>query len=239
MTSSEPAAKRIADQINGAKLRGRDGRAYRLMVTDLKPVRPRAGWYYLAVAICGRGGEPSRTPLMMGIVSGGGRGVMPWFEVRLYPTVEFADGTGLDARSAGLEAAMVDLMGVLIPAGGHVMIEYESPGQSQTHRELLLRVPPAATYLGTLMFHAGFRGAFKDWYIAEGGHEGPRKLQANKSPSARTARIAMGEHIAELRTFIKRPLPLGAADADVIAGAQERARKLLKELAPQRPRNRA
>lgn len=239
MTSSEPAAKRIADQINGAELRGRNGRAYRLIVTDLKPVRPRTGWYYLAAAICDGGGAPSRTPLMMGIVSGGGRGVMPWFEMRLYPTVEFADGTDLDARAAGLEAAMVDLIGVLIPAGGHVMIEYESPGQSQTHRELLLRVPPAATHLGATMFHAGFRGAFKDWYISEGGHEGPRKLQANKSPTARAARIAMGEHIAELRAFIKRPLPLGPADAEVIAIARERARELLKELTSAQPRKRA
>src|SRR5260370_42621439 len=106
---------------------------------------------------------------MMGIVIGVGRGVMPWFGVRLYPTVEFADGTGLDARSAGLEAAMVDLIGVLIPAGGHVMIEYESPGQSQTHRELLLRVPAVGHYLGAPMFHTGVRAALHDWVNQRSG----------------------------------------------------------------------
>lgn len=232
MTLVEPAAKRIADKIDGARLNGANRQVYRLAITDLKPVGPRAGWYYHAVAVCDRGGAPSRTPLMMGIVSGGGRGVMPWFEVRLYPTVEMADGVVVDMRAAGVEAAMVDLIGTLIPAGGHMMIEYESPGQSQTHRELLLRVPPAASYLGALMFEAGFRGALKDWYISEGGHEGPRKLQANKSPTPQAARLALREHRAELREFIGRPLPSGLADAEVIKIAQQRARKLLIELAP-------
>src|SRR5579863_1444756 len=237
MTSNEPAAKQIADQINGAEVRGSDRRAYRLIVTELTPVRPRAGWYHLVVAVDSNG-ETSRTSLMIGIVSGGGRGVMPWFEARIYPTLDFADRSTLDARAAGLEAAIIDLMGTLIPPGGHIMIEYESPGQSLTHRELLLRVPPLATHLGALMFHAGFRGAFKDWYISEGGHEGPRKLQANKSPTPRAAHLAKSEHIAELRAFIRHPLPGGRAEAEVIADAQKRARELLEELTRVRPRKR-
>ena len=68
---------------------------------------------------------------------------MPWFEGRIYPWLEFADGERFDARGAGLEAELIKLIGSLVPAGGHLMLEYESPGQSETHRELLLRVPPA------------------------------------------------------------------------------------------------
>lgn len=228
MESKEPAAKRLAAEIDGAKLEGEG--TFILAVTDLRPVRPRAGWYHLAVALTDAKREPSRTPLMTGLVSGGGRLVMPWFEGRLFPTVEMADGTTIDARAQGLEAAFVDLLGKLVPPGGHLMIEYESPGQHETHAELLLRVPPVASYLGSLMFHAGFRGDFKDWYISEGGHEGPRKLQANKSPTAAAARAAMRNHLRDLTAFVKRPLPDRPEDAAAIKRAQERARALLKEL---------
>ncbi len=228
MESTEPAAKRLATRIDGTKLEGEG--TFILAVTDLRPVRPRAGWYHLAVALTDAKREPSRTPLMTGLVSGGGRLVMPWFEGRLFPMVEMADGTTIDARAHRLEAAFVDLLGTLVPPGGHLMIEYESPGQHETHAELLLRVPPVASYLGSLMFHAGFRGDFKDWYISEGGHEGPRKLQANKSPTPTAARDAMQNHLRDLRAFIKRPLPDRPEDAAVIKPAQERARALLKEL---------
>lgn len=230
MTSTEPAAKRIAAKIEGKVLRGAGAHRYRLVLSDLKPVRLRAGWLYIAIRLSDAGGQSSKSPLMMGIVSGGGRGVMPWVECRIYPAVECADGTILDARACGLEAALINLMGKLIPPGGHLMVEYESPGQAETHAELLLRVPPAACYLGSLMFRAGFRGEFKDWYISEGGHEGPRKLQANKSPTPAAARAAMRNHIAELTAFAKRPLPASLADAAVVARAQARARELLKEL---------
>src|SRR5713226_8739383 len=166
MESKEPAAKRLAAEIDGAKLEGEG--TFILAVTHLRPVRPRAGWYHLTVALTDAKREPSltpkpsRTPLMTGLVSGGGRLVMPWFEGRLFPMVEMADGTTIDARAHRLEAAFVDLLGTLVPPGGHLMIEYESPGQHETHAELLLRVPPVASYLGSLMFHAGFRGDFKD-----------------------------------------------------------------------------
>ena len=138
--------------------------------------------------------------------------------------------SALDARAYGLEAALIDRLGELVPDGGHLMVEYESPGQSMTHAELLLRVPPAATYLGALMFHAGFRGAFKDWYISEGGHEGPRKLQANKSPNAAAAQVARRTHVAELTDFIKQAAPTARADAEIVARAQARARMILKEI---------
>jgi hypothetical protein len=240
MESTEPAAKRLVAKIDGARLEGE--RTFVLAVTDLRPVRPRAGWYHLTVALTDAKSEssrtpkpprtpkPSRTPLMTGLVSGGGRLVMPWFEARLFPMVETADGTTIDARAKGLEAAFVDLLGTLVPPGGHLMIEYESPGQHETHEELLLRVPPVASYLGSLMFHAGFRGEFKDWYISEGGHEGPRKLQANKSPTPAAARAAMRNHLRDLTAFVKRPLPDRPEDAAVIKRAQARARALLKEL---------
>jgi hypothetical protein len=223
-------ALQIARRLDGSELRAGDRSSWRVAITRTDSVRPRAGWFHLTVAIAGADGVASRTPIMTGIVSGGGRGVKPWFECRFYPQVAMADGATLDARNCGLEAALIDRLGELVPDGGHLMVEYESPGQSLTHAELLLRVPPAATYLGALMFHAGFRGAFKDWYISEGGHEGPRKLQANKSPNADAARVAMRTHVTELTAFIKQPLPRGRADAEIAARAQARARAVLKDI---------
>jgi hypothetical protein len=154
---------------------------------------------------------------------------MPWVEGCIYPRLDLASGQRFDARGAGLEAELVRTIGRLIPAGGHLMLEYESPGQTETHHELLLRVPPAATHLGALMFAAGFRGHFKDWYISEGGHEGPRKLQANKSPNTAAARKALRSNLDELRRFIKRHPPENAEDATAVTRAQDRARSILKE----------
>ncbi len=224
------AAEQLAARIDETRLKGIDKRAYRLVVADLKPVSMRAGWLYLAIMIADQAGKVSRSPLAMGIVSGGGRLVMPWFELRVYPSVVMADGSQLDARALGLEAGLIDRIGELIPPGGHLMIEYESPGQSETHAELLLRVPPTASHLGSLMYHAGFRGAFKDWYISEGGHEGPRKLQANKSPTPKAVGDARRAHREELSVFIGRELPRDPKDAAIIEKAQERARVILRSL---------
>ncbi len=109
------------------------------------------------------------------------------------------------------------------------MLDYESAGQEETFAELVLGVPPPASYLGFLMFRAGCCGEFKDWYFSEGGHEGPRKLQANKSPDAAAEKLALREHMRRLRAFIRSPMPRGRDDAAIVAGAKARARLLLKE----------
>jgi hypothetical protein len=226
------ASIRILDNLRDGPLAAANGKSYQIKLAELKPVRPRTGWLYVAVAVR-EGSAPaiSRTPLAMGLISGGGRLVKPWMELRIYPTLELADGATLDARAIGLEAAFINLIGEVIPPGGHLMVEYESPGQAETHAELLLRVPPAGSYLGAMMFHAGFRGAFKDWYISEGGHEGPRKLQANKSPTPAAARAALTAHRAELSAFLHRELPEKPEHAAIIRTAQQRAAVLLKKYA--------
>jgi hypothetical protein len=229
--ASEPIAKRIAEQLASRELRDVSGQAFQLSLQELVEVRVRAGWFRFVLGLRDTNGMVSKTPLMEGIISGGGRGVMPWLEGLIYPQLELASMADFDARAAGLEAALIELIGGLVPAGGHLMLEYESPGQTDTHRELLLRVPPAATYLGSLMFRAGFRGHFKDWYISEGGHEGPRKLQANKSPNQAAAREALQANLHDLKEFLRRPLPKSGDDAALIARAQERARSMVKDFA--------
>jgi hypothetical protein len=200
-----------------------------LIVVNPRPVRPRVGWLYMTVMLKDRRGLVSTSPIITGIVSGGGRGVKPWFECRLYPIVEFADHT-LEARSVGVEGEAVHALSDLIPDGGHLMLDYENAGQEETFAELVLRVPPAASYLGSLMFAAGCRGEFKDWYFSEGGHEGPRKLQANKSPDKASAHRALTEHLRQFKAFIRRPLPSDHSQAKIIKTAQQRARRILDGL---------
>ena len=209
------------------RLDGREVSTGELKVLNPRPVRPRTGWLYLTLALKDKRRGVSTSPIATGIVSGGGRGVKAWVECRLYPRVEF-DSHSLDARKAGLEGEVVKILADLIPSGGHLMLDYENAGQEQTFAELVLRVPPAASYLGALMFHAGCRGHFKDWYFSEGGHEGPRKLQANKPPDRKEAMRALRVHSSELKEFIRRPLPKEPGEAAVIEIAKRRAREILK-----------
>jgi hypothetical protein len=222
--SSPPgAAAMLAAKLDGQKL----GR-FRLKVTAIRPVRPRVGWLYVDMALA-EGQEVSSSPFVTAIVSGGGRGVRQWVECRIFPQVEFPQRGSIDARRMGLEAGVIRRLGALIPRGGHLMIDYDSGGQDLTLAELVAQVPPTACYLGELMFRAGFRGQFKDWYFSEGGHEGPRKLQANKSPTSEAERAAIRDHMRVLRQFVRRPLARVGAPSEIIANAVARARGLIRD----------
>lgn len=67
-----------------------------------------------------------------------------------------------------------------IPAGGHLMIEYETGKWLPTQRALLRGTPALETPMGRLLEALGCAASIKDWYFPEGGQEGPRKLQGNK-----------------------------------------------------------
>jgi hypothetical protein len=211
--------------------------AYSLVVSKARPIQPRTGWFRIEIALRDRSSAVSSSPIATGIVSSGGRGAKPWIEGRLFPIVSFANRDAVDARARGLEAKLVKVLAGLIPPGGHLMLDYESAGQEETLAGLVLGVPPAATYMGATMFRAGCRGEFKDWYFPEGGHEGPRKLQANKSPDAASGEHAIREHLRQLRAFVRRPPPRDHAQAVIVARAKTRARLLLKELTHSRRRD--
>jgi hypothetical protein len=224
MTEQTGAALSLVHSFDGHRLG-----LFRLKITGVRPVRPRTGWLYVDIDLADEHDKVSASHFATAIVSGGGRGVQQWVECRIFPQVQFNDGRVVDARKLGLEAGIIRLLGKLIPAGGHLMIDYDSGGQDLTLSELVARVPPAASYLGELMFRAGFRGQFKDWYFSEGGHEGPRKLQANKSPNAAAARAALKEHLGVLRQFVRRPIPKEEPTRSFISKAVARARRLIKD----------
>ncbi len=106
------------------------------------------------------------------------------------------------------EHALFALLGKLVPPGGSLMVEYESPGLEETRAILALGYPPACTPLGHLLLRAGC-ATLRDWYISEGGAEGPRKLQGflplNPEIAAR-AREGLRDVLAAV---VGRPLPPG------------------------------
>lgn len=126
-----------------------------------------------------------------------------WVEVaitRLSPGWTGGVGRPLNADD---ETQLIGWLGELIPRGGHLMIEYDSPDHRETARRLVAGMPPAATPLGLQMLLAGCGVAFRDWYISEGGREGPRKLQGFKPLDAEHARTRAGESIAALDAFLR------------------------------------
>jgi hypothetical protein len=134
------------------------------------------------------GGEWTDTPVLEGIHSRGGRGVKGWIEVGDYFPIVHFKGRGFPPKNAhlsreGLDQGIFALLGEHVPPGGHLMfayeVSYESPFHRDTQEALMKGFPPIITTQGNLLFRAGFR-LVKDWYLSEGGHEGPRKLWGEK-----------------------------------------------------------
>jgi hypothetical protein len=86
-----------------------------------------------------------------------------------------------------------------------MMVEYDSPEQQDTAHSLALGIPPVATPLGYMLFLAGCGAGFKDWHFAEGGIEGPRKLQGYKALDNQHAQIKAREIAQELTSFLHQP----------------------------------
>ncbi len=184
----------------------------------------RFGARYFAVFLDGALSQP----IMRGLHHSGPYPSYNWVEVA--ETSERVDGEQIDAGEGGLERLFALLVG-LLPPGGHLMVEYDSPQRAETARELAHNVPALATPLGELLFRAGCGAHFKDWQIAEGGAEGPRKLQAYKPLTEEVARRWRREALAELRAFLDG----GSSASDTFAAARERALALLRDLSQSSP----
>jgi len=165
---------------------------------EFKPLRSRQGWAHFSLYLVdrrgrvssqkGRNGEWISVPVLQGIHSRGGRGVKGWIEVGdYYPVIHF-QGLPDDLETLVLSEGRIDqevfnLLSEIIPPGGHLMFVYEVSYESSFHQEtqegLLRGIPPVSTPQGILLFHSGCRWV-KNWYLAEGGHEGLRKLWGEK-----------------------------------------------------------
>ncbi|UCH86074.1 MAG: DUF1122 family protein [Dehalococcoidia bacterium] len=150
-------------------------------------------------------GRLSGEPLLLGLHNSGRYPAYNWIDVIRYEdSAVFENGERLDLAADGLDRRLFRLLGQFIPPGGHLMVEYESEGQRPTERMLTLGVPPAATPLGYLFFLSGCGASFRDWYISEGGREGPRKLQGFRPLDTEDARRKAQSMAEELRQFLAR-----------------------------------
>ncbi len=218
---------------------------------ESKPLEYRRGWTYFALYLRDPQGRPAAqaamdggyevTPVLEGIHSRGGRWVRGWIEIGdYYPVVHFireaAPPIRLDLSEGRMDHQIFELLSEVIPPGGHLMFAYEVSYESPFHREtqacLMKGVPPVCTAQGEILFQSGFR-LVKDWYLAEGGHEGPRKLWGEK-PSNHAESLAF-----DLRTFLqilgflsREPSP---ADMDLELRGRRRAVVVLGELELQSP----
>jgi hypothetical protein len=139
--------------------------------------------YFQLFLVDGRG-RMSEVAVAFGLHNRGPYPGYNWAEVIRYePSPRMGEGTAprrapvrAELRAGGGEEALFGALASLVPAGGHLMVEYDSPAQKESERVLTLGYPPVTSPLGYLLFGVGCR-SFRDWYISEGGREGPRKLQ--------------------------------------------------------------
>jgi len=185
------------------KLQGRVVGPARLLV--LLGPKNAVGAVYFQAFLRLADGRLSGEPLLLGLHNSGRYPAYNWIDVIRYEeSATFESTERLDLAAGGLDRRLFRLLGQLIPPGGHLMVEYESEGQRPTERMLTLGVPPVATPLGYLLFLSGCGASFRDWYISEGGREGPRKLQGFKPLDAEDARRKARSMAEELRQFLAR-----------------------------------
>ncbi len=207
-------------------LQGRHADSYILLV--LLGEKNRFGASYFKILLQKKSGEMSQ-PVLTGLFSRGSYPAYNWIEViSLAPVVRFYSGNeNLDIAPGGLSHRLLQLLADLIPLGGHLMIEYDSPAHRETARALAVGVPPAATPLGYLMFLVGCGAGYKDWHFAEGGAEGSRKLQGYKALNRQHAEIKARQMERELNEFLK----LSQADgSELKRAARSRAMDVLSRL---------
>jgi hypothetical protein len=169
---------------------------YRLLA--LLGPKNNVGARYLQLLLVDSAGRMAAEAVAFGLHNSGPYPGYNWAEVIRYePSPRFGAETA-DLRSEKLEEPLFRALSDLVPAGGHLMVEYESPAQKESERILALGYPPVTSPLGFLLFRVGCR-SFRDWYISEGGREGPRKLQGYKPLNETLA----GERTAALRREVE------------------------------------
>ena len=147
---------------------------------------------------------PTTEPVVEGLINRGPYPGFNWVEITASnDTVPLENGEAVQVPE-GIQLRIIEALAGLVPPGGHLMVEYDSPHRYMTAKALVAMVPPVATPLGAMMFAAGCGVAFTDWYISEGGREGPRKLQGFRALNWEHERRRGLEMLAGLEEFMAR-----------------------------------
>lgn len=162
--------------------------------------RNRSGARYFQIALRDGTGKASQ-PLLLALYNSGPYPSYNWIEVMSLSRKLSFPGREVALLERDLES-FLGYLSDLIPPGGHMMVEYESEGWEETRLSLACGIPPVATPLGSILFRVGCGVAFKDWHFAEGGIEGPRKLQGYKALNEEHRRTRAGVMTEELRSFL-------------------------------------
>jgi len=171
----------------------------------------RVGARYFQLLLQDAHGFLQRPPVVVGMHHQGPYPSFNWIEVMTTSCL------------AEHEPVLFTYLTEVIPPGGHLMVEYESAERRETERLLAQGVPPVLTPLGWLMFQAGCDAGFRDWYISEGGSEGPRKLQGFKCLDEAHRRQKCAELAQEVQAYLRsRP--------DAAEPVRQRAVQLLRQL---------
>ena len=204
---------------------------FKIVLRDVKMLR-LSGWRGFKLHLEKAQGLLSFDPVIKGIYSTAGKyGVKPWMDLDYREELDFA-GEGkkekriiLNQKTLGQK--LFDILASIIPPGGHLMVSYEGEQQihSETRKSLSLQVPPAITPLGFLIFKAGFQ-LVKDWYLAEGGFEGPRKLWGEKAPDKKWENSFLERTEQQISQFVEKKSRL--ASEKLVRAAIQRAKEIIE-----------
>jgi hypothetical protein len=137
------------------------------------------GAQYFRCYLDAEGGRPSE-PVVFGLQGTGPFPGQCWVEVIEYRETLEMEGGRTVAVPPGIERRIFEALAALVPPGGHLMAEYDSPCRSITARALEARVPPLATPLGAMLRAAGVGDAFRDRYVADGNAGGAAGLHGGR-----------------------------------------------------------
>jgi hypothetical protein len=184
------------------------------------------GSRYFQLWLSAAAGRLADEALALGLHNSGSFPAFNWIELAQYRAVQRFEDATLDLATEGLDLELFGLLSPFAPAGGHMMVEYDSPSQRISERLLTLGYPQVTSPLGYLMFQVGCR-SYRDWYISEGGREGPRKLQGFKPLNQEIRREKEQRLRQELAEFLSK-----AAETQDEWGeaARHTARKVLSAL---------
>jgi hypothetical protein len=204
---------------------------YKLHMGELRQLR-FSGWKGFRLYLRDSRGALSGFPVIKGIYSAGGKdGVKPWMDLEYYEELVFLEEKetkhSLILSSNSLDRKLFKYLGNIIPPGGHLMVSYEGEQiiHTNTAKSLSKGIPPAATSLGFLIFQAGFQ-LIKDWYLSEGGYEGPRKLWGEKAPDDTWAKTFYKKTAQQLLQFLERKHNL--AHKELLEPAIQRSKEILE-----------
>ncbi|MCX7691548.1 DUF1122 family protein [Thermoflexus sp.] len=166
-----------------------------------------AGRYYLAFYLEWEGVRSDR-PILRGLYAAPRPQPIPgWLDGFFRNPVPFR-GRLVELDESELRA-FFQAVGHLIPPGGWLALAYETFGETQaihqeTEQALRLGIPPILTPLGMCLFYARCAFPIRDWSIAEGWREGPRKLQGFKPREEAHHRRRVNELWEEIQAFLRR-----------------------------------